>query len=126
MHCVVFFAGHSVPEWVLPANITEVLSQKDIRIKAFYVSAVDLQHYGRVEMLAPAGTSSEFADYVQQQNVKEAHSAFVPLQVLLRPYNIEVSPSVIFGKKGLRACLRSLLQKEPDLLVYPDELLATI
>lgn len=77
-------------------------------IRAVYVPAIDLQHYGEVDHLAPAGAMAEFVQHVQRQTLEEAAQAFAPLQACLHRHALALEISVAASLKKAKSLLRDL------------------
>ena len=123
MLCIACFAGYNIPAYTNFAAIIKYATQHNARIKAYYVTPIDLQHYGHVEMLAPAGASSDFIEYTQGLNKEEANKAFAPLQAIMKPLGLDLPLAVLYGQKGVIECIQHLQQQEQNLCIYPKELL---
>lgn len=83
-------------------------------IRALYVPAVDLQHYGEVDHLAPAGAMAEFVQHVQGQAIEEAIEAFAPLQLCVQRHGLTLEISVAPNLKKAKNLLRDLNARAAD------------
>lgn len=78
------------------------------RIQAVYVPPVDLQRYGEVDHLAPAGAMEEFVQHVQGQTLQEACHAFAPLRQPLHRLALALEISVASSLKKAKNLLSTM------------------
>lgn len=94
------------PEHLLQAALCQ--HPEVTRMRAVYVPAVDLQHYGELDHLAPAGAMAEFVQHVQRQTLEEAAEAFAPLHPCLHEHALALEISVAPSLKKAQSLLRDL------------------
>lgn len=90
----------NVPELVRRAHCCKS------EIRAVYDAGVNLEHYGEMDHLAPAGAMAEFVVYVREQSRKEAEDAFADLRAEAARFDLRVRVYVAHGRDELLSLMR--------------------
>lgn len=75
---------------------------------AVYVPDIDLQHYGEVDHLAPAGAMEDFVHHVQGENLRKARQVFASLQSLLADRHVSMDVGVVASLHKAEHALRRM------------------
>lgn len=96
---VVYYARSPSPTWdkdCVEAVEHALREHKQISsLWAVYVPDIDLQHYGEVDHLAPAGAMADFVQHVHGENLRKAQQVFASLLMLLTRHHVSMEVGVL-------------------------------